>query len=92
MVVEDTIIVLGGEGNNPRWSGEILKSKLQFCEKNCPISCSHSVEIYCIVPGGTQFRLKNNGRGTCAVPYEGGFVQIGGGKVDRLNVAVIKKF
>ena len=32
MVVEDTIIVLGGEGNNPRWSGEILKSKLQFCE------------------------------------------------------------
>ena len=32
VVVEDTIIVLGGEGNNPRWSGEILKSKLQFCE------------------------------------------------------------
>ena len=32
MVVEDTIIVLGGEGNDPRWSGEILKSKLQFCE------------------------------------------------------------
>ena len=33
VVVEDTIIVLGGEGNDPRWSGEILKSKLQFCEK-----------------------------------------------------------
>ena len=32
VVVEDTIIVLGGEGNDPRWSGEILKSKLQFCE------------------------------------------------------------
>ena len=52
--------------------------------------------MYCIVPGGAQFRLKNNGRGTCAVPYEGGFVQIGGccnhGKVDRLNVAVIKMF
>jgi len=65
VVVEDTIIVLGGEGNNPRWSGEILKS-------------------------GKQFRLKNNGRGTCAVPYDGGFVQIGGccnhGKVDRYDV------
>ena len=46
--------------------------------------------MYCIVPGGAQFRLKNNGRGTCAVPYEGGFVQIGGccnhGKVDRLKL------
>ena len=52
--------------------------------------------MYCIVPdrvtisAGTKFRLKNNGRGTCAVPYEGGFVQIGGccnhGKVDRLKL------
>ena len=39
-----------------------------------------------VFPGGKQFNLQNNGYGTCAVNYQGGFVMIGGsghGKVDR---------
>ena len=44
-------------------------------------------QIFQIIPGGTQFSLKNNGYATCAVSYQGGFVMIRGccshGKVDR---------
>ena len=40
-----------------------------------------------VFPGGKQFTLQNNGHGTCAVSYQGGFVMMGGyplhGKVDR---------
>ena len=48
-------------------------------------------QIFHIIPGGTQFALKNNGQGTCAVSYQGGFVMMGGGspphgKVDRWKV------
>ena len=40
--------------------------------------------------GGPRFQLQNNGYGTCAASYQGGFVMIGGcdpyhGKVDRLG-------
>ena len=48
-------------------------------------------QIFHIIPGGTQFALKNNGQGTCAVSYQGGFVMMGGGspphaKVDRWKI------
>ena len=48
-------------------------------------------QIFQLIPGGTQFALKNNGQGTCAVSYQGGFVMMGGGspphgKVDRWKV------
>ena len=47
-------------------------------------------QIFQIIPGGTQFALKNEGRGTCAVSYQGAVVMMGGsgypyhGKVDRV--------
>ena len=48
-------------------------------------------QIFQIIPGGTQFGLKNNGDATCAVSYQGAVVMIGGcclthGKVDRWEV------
>ena len=49
-------------------------------------------QIFQIIPGGTQFGLKNNGDATCAVSYQGAVVMIGGslgdthGKVDRWDV------
>ena len=48
-------------------------------------------QIFHIIPGGTQFVLKNRGAVTCAVSYQGAVVMIGGafpahGKVDRWEV------
>ena len=48
-------------------------------------------QIFQIIPGGTQFGLKNNGDATCAVSYQGAVVMIGGGnpvhgKVDRWEI------
>ena len=45
-------------------------------------------QIFHIIPGGTQFALKNEGTLTCAASYQGAVVMIGGfypthGKVDR---------
>ena len=48
-------------------------------------------QIFHIIPGGTQFALKNEGTLTCAASYQGAVVMIGGfypthGKVDRWEV------
>ena len=47
-------------------------------------------QIFQIIPGGTQFSLKNGGSSTCAVSYQGAVVMMGGsptyGKVDRWEV------
>ena len=48
-------------------------------------------QIFQIMPGGKTFSILNNGAGTCAVSYQGGFVMMGGhggghGKVDRWEI------
>ena len=48
-------------------------------------------QIFQIMPGGKTFSILNNGAGTCAVSYQGGFVMMGGccsvhGKVDRWGI------
>ena len=48
-------------------------------------------QIFQIIPGGKTFVLKNEGKGTCAVSYQGAVVMIGGafpahGKVDGWEV------
>ena len=35
-------------------------------------------QIFQIMPGGKTFSILNNGAGTCAVSYQGGFVMMGG--------------
>ena len=44
--------------------------------------------FFCII-SGAQFDLQNSGEGTCATPFDNGFVTIGGlghGKVDRCSI------
>ena len=80
---EDKIFLLGG---GSRYSGERVNGRLHKLKNQFKIEC------FLLIKGETQLSLQSGGWGMCALPFNTGFVTIGGlgvwpphGKVDRCS-------
>ena len=91
----------GGRGpdHNP-WGRRQQYEQWGDCEewvaRKCDLNWQHlnstmMKQIFQIITGGKTFSLQNNGDGSCAASYQGGFVMMGGccsvhGRVDRWGI------